>query len=112
RLELFPKPKLKPYGVIRKLVPDMSITTWWDFGSSSSHAKRGRDPWGEVQCAFCPQRGTWTVVATHQRKQPSGKFILHFDTAQCGNCGNFILAFWSSVPGSDWYAVRTVPYPI
>ena len=84
------------------------MNTWWELGDSSG--SRGSDPWGYVQCGFCSYTG-WKVVSHFERSD--GIKHLNFDTAQCANCGNYVLAFWgrSRLVGNR-YAVKQVPWPI
>ena len=50
-----------------------------------------------IPCAFCGAVGNFGAVQHLERKKPgNGRKVLNYDTLQCGNCGNYMFAFWSA----------------
>lgn len=71
------------------------MTYWWEFGEHTGH--EGNDlRLFRVACAFCHVEGNFERVHHEEKKHPSARKILNFDTFKCGNCGNFIMIFWSA----------------
>src|ERR1700730_5340930 len=87
--------------------------TWWEFGEHSGFAGGDLDV-SRITCAFCNQDGNFER-AHHLEKQNKGSGKqLNFDTLRCGNCGNFIMVFWSAAqyggPGGI-HDFKTLPWP-
>jgi len=71
------------------------MTSWWEFGEWTGH--EGNDlRLFRVACAFCNAKGNFERVHHEEKKHHSTRKILNFDTFKCGNCGNFIMIFWSA----------------
>jgi Domain of unknown function (DUF4145) len=71
------------------------MTNWWEFGEHSGY--EGNDlRLFRVACAFCNTKGNFERVHREQKKHGASRKILNFDTFKCGNCGNFIMIFWSA----------------
>jgi hypothetical protein len=88
----------------------MAASSWWEFGEWAGSV--GDNPFHELQCAFCPHLGGWIVVAEHASKDPRRDKVLHFDTAKCTNCGNYVLVFLTNPrmgAHEPIYAARQVP---
>lgn len=69
---------------------------WWDLGEwsgSPGHVLATHD----IICAFCGKEGNFEIIDHLERKKAgSGRKVLNYDTLKCGNCGNFMFAFWSA----------------
>lgn len=69
---------------------------WWDLGEWTGHPGHVLGT-NNISCAFCGAVGNFRVVAHLERKKPgSARKMLNYDTLQCGNCGNYMFAFWSA----------------
>jgi Domain of unknown function (DUF4145) len=69
--------------------------SWWDFGEHTGYS--GDDlALHQITCAFCNAEGNFERVHHQEKKHPTSRKILNFDTFKCGNCGNFIMVFWSA----------------
>ncbi len=84
---------------------------WWDLGEwsgSFGHVLATH----EIPCAFCGTVGNFATVQHLERKKPgSSRKVLNYDTLQCGNCGNFMFAFWSAARGSgSIHGFRVLPW--
>jgi hypothetical protein len=82
---------------LRNNLADMwSKMDWWDLGEwsgTSGHAVATH----QITCAFCGAEGNFDIVNHLERKKAgSSRKVLNYDTLQCGNCGNFMFAFWSA----------------
>jgi hypothetical protein len=88
------------------------MTSWWEFGEWTGY--EGNDlHLFQVVCAFCNEKGNFERVHREQKKHPATRKILNFDTFKCGNCGNFIMIFWSASTSGGSRGVhdfKTVPY--
>lgn len=73
---------------------------WWDLGEWSGfpgHVLATH----QIPCAFCGAVGNFGTVQHLERQKPgSSRKVLNYDTLQCGNCGNFMFAFWSAAEHS------------
>ena len=64
-----------------------------------------------LKCAFCGEEGNFSLAHRETKKHASDKDkVLYFDTLKCGNCANFLMAFWSA--GSTLYDYRVLPWHI
>jgi uncharacterized protein DUF4145 len=71
------------------------MTSWWEFGEHTGY--NGSDlSLFRVACAFCNTKGNFENAHREQKKHATTRKILNFDTLKCGNCGNFIMIFWSA----------------
>jgi hypothetical protein len=69
---------------------------WWDLGEWSGYPGHVLAT-HNIACAFCGAEGNFGTVNHLERKKPgSGRKVLNYDTLQCGNCGNYMFAFWSA----------------
>jgi len=69
---------------------------WWDLGEWSGHSGHVLET-HNIPCAFCGAVGNFGTVQHLERKKPgNGRKQLNYDTLQCGNCGNYMFAFWSA----------------
>jgi Domain of unknown function (DUF4145) len=51
----------------------------------------------QIPCAFCAAVGNFETVQHLERTKPGSSCkVLNYDTLKCGNCGNFMFAFWSA----------------
>jgi hypothetical protein len=75
----------------------------------------GNDPYYRLECAFCGQRGKFSIATHVQKVQPNGDKKLNYDIAICANYSNAHLFFWSVAPhsgGMPIHGVRQVPWPL
>jgi hypothetical protein len=69
---------------------------WWDLGEWTGYPGDELET-HNISCAFCGAKGNFGIVEHLTRKKPgSARKILNYDTLQCGNCGNYMFAFWSA----------------
>lgn len=69
---------------------------WWDFGEWYGYYG-ATIATHQIPCAFCGEEGNFEIIQHLERKKPgNNRKILNYDTLKCGNCGNFIFAFWSA----------------
>ncbi len=86
------------------------MSSWWDLGEGSG--LRGGDlALNQITCPFCEVDGNFSRVS-HFVKQHSGSGkSLIFDTFQCGNCGNYVMIFWSPSRLGQMHDYKMVPWP-
>jgi hypothetical protein len=88
------------------------MTSWWEFGEWTGY--QGNDlRLFRVVCAFCNEQGNFERVHHEQKKHPASRKILNFDTFKCGNCGNFLMIFWSATAfggSTGMHDFMTVPH--
>jgi hypothetical protein len=86
---------------------------WWDLGewSGSSGVKLAIY---QIECAFCGEKGNFETVAHLERQKPGNQYKkLNYDTLKCGNCGNYMFAFWSAGQhggGQGIHSYRVLPW--
>jgi hypothetical protein len=69
---------------------------WWDLGEWTGRPGHVL-AMHEIPCAFCSSVGNFGVVNHLERaKANDARKVLNYDTLQCGNCGNYMFAFWSA----------------
>ena len=69
--------------------------SWWDFGETVGY-DGAELALHRIECAFCGAKGNFERVHHEAKKNPASAKTLNFDTFKCGNCGNFIMIFWSA----------------
>jgi hypothetical protein len=87
---------------------------WWDFGEWSGSAGQALAI-HQIACAFCGTEGNFEIVDHLDRKKAGrSNKVLNYDTLQCGNCGNYMFAFWSAaqhdIGGRGMHAYRLLPW--
>ena len=88
------------------------MTSWWEFGEHIGYEGNDLDLL-RVVCAFCNAKGNFERVHREQKKHPTSRKILNFDTCKCANCGNFIMIFWSAAKFGGSHGIhdfRTLPW--
>jgi len=86
------------------------VDSWWELGEHSGYSG-GVLETHRLTCAFCGEEGNFSLSHRETKKHASDKDkVLYFDTLRCGNCANFLMAFWSA--GSALYGYHTVPWRI
>lgn len=81
--------------------------SWWDLGEWSGY--RGNIV-HQITCAFCEEKGNFEVVNHVEKKKSGSNKVLNYDTLRCGNCSNFVMAFWSE-GSSGLFGYEAVPWP-
>ena len=87
--------------------------SWWEFGEHSGY-DGAELALHRIKCAFCGVEGNFECVHHEPKKNPATSKILNFDTFKCGNCGNFIMIFWSASGfgfSQQMHDFRTLPWP-
>ena len=84
--------------------------SWWDLGEHSGY--QGNElALHRITCAFCGEEGNFETVAHLERKKPGDRSkALNYDTLKCGNCGNFMFAFWSGGSYSAFHDYHVLPW--
>jgi hypothetical protein len=88
------------------------MQSWWEFGEGTGYD--GADPYYRLECAFCGQRGKFTIVSHVQKVEPNGTKKLNYDLATCLNCSNPSAVFWtvSEIGGRPLHSAKQVPWPL
>lgn len=75
----------------------IKMSSWWDLGEWSGHPGYDLATY-QIACAFCNEKGNFETVEHLERKKPGAILpkVLNYDTLQCGQCGNYMFAFWSA----------------
>jgi len=89
--------------------------SWWELGEYSG--RFGNDlAINEIECAFCFERGKFSVEHHAVKRQPNGPKTLNFDTLKCGSCGGYVLVLWSATSHmiglEGIHAYKVLPWPI
>jgi hypothetical protein len=87
---------------------------WWDLGEWSGNPGQVLRT-HSITCAFCGVDGNFEVLHHLERKKPgSERKKLNYDTLKCGNCGNYMFAFWSAAEfghgSGDMHACHVLPW--
>ncbi len=70
--------------------------SWWDLGEWSGYHGDKLATY-QIACAFCGEKGNFETIEHLERQKPSNEYKkLNYDTLRCGQCGNFMFAFWSA----------------
>lgn len=85
------------------------MDSWWELGEGSGYDGADLGLF-RVMCAFCTVRGNFEVVHREKKTKPGGDKALNYDTLRCGNCGNYMMAFWSA--GQRLHDYRVVPWSL
>lgn len=65
---------------------DYAMNSWWEMGEWSGRS--GNDlAIHEIECAFCFERGNFTVEHHAAKRKANESKMLNFDSLRCGNCG-------------------------
>jgi hypothetical protein len=86
--------------------------SWWDFGEDAGYDGAELALY-RIECAFCGAKGNFQCTHREAKKNPASDKTLNFDTFKCGNCGNFIMVFWSAaerVLSRPMHYFTTVPW--
>jgi hypothetical protein len=88
------------------------VKSWWDLGEGTGYF--GSEPWlHEITCAFCMERGKFSLEHRATKKKPNSRKALNFDTLKCANCAGYVMILWSaSEHGGDHHDYRVLPWPI
>ena len=65
----------------------------------------------QITCAFCEERGNFSVEHQASKAKPNGRKVLYFSTLKCGNCSGYVLAMWSPSTTGEVHDYRLLPYP-
>jgi hypothetical protein len=88
--------------------------SWWDLGEHSGLAGK-QLAIHEIECAFCYERGGFTIEHHAVKRKPNAGKVLNFDTLRCGNCGGYVLALWSAtsmpIDLQGIHDYRVLPWP-
>ena len=90
----------------------MDRVSWWDLGEWSGYHGNELATY-QIACAFCGEEGNFEKVAHLAREKPGGGKTLNYDTLRCGNCGNYMFAFWSAsstVSSGGMHSYRLLPW--
>jgi hypothetical protein len=87
---------------------------WWDLGEWSGTSGNKLALY-QITCAFCGVKGNLEITAHLERQKPGGgRKVLNYDTLKCGNCGNYMFAFWSAaamnIGGTGIHSYRLLPW--
>lgn len=70
--------------------------SWWDLGEWSGYHGNTLAT-HQITCAFCGEKGNFETAAHLERQKQGDKYKkLNYDTLKCGDCGNYMFAFWSA----------------
>jgi hypothetical protein len=88
-------------------------SSWWDIGDWGGRI--GNDlALYQIACPFCFQQGNFTLTHREFKEHPRTKKILYYDIYNCGNCGNYLMVFWSAATSGGHTGIhdyRMVPWP-
>jgi hypothetical protein len=87
---------------------------WWDLGEHSGNTGMELATY-RIPCAFCGVKGNFETVTHLERVKPGNDSKkLNYDTLKCGNCGNYMFAFWSATARhfsqGGLHSYRVVPW--
>ena len=71
------------------------MASWWDLGEHSGFSGN-QLAIDRIICAFCNERGGFTVEHHAEKRKPNAGKRLNFDTLKCGSCGGYVLVLWSA----------------
>jgi hypothetical protein len=69
--------------------------SWWQLGEGYGQLGNQLALY-QIQCAFCDEKGNWSLEHREEKKQPNTDKVLFFDTYKCGSCAGFVMVLWSS----------------
>lgn len=90
------------------------MSSWWTLGEHSGHFGKDLSTY-QIACAFCEEKGNYSVEHHAEKKKPNGRKVLNFDTLKCGNCGGYVMVMWSASeygPQQGLHDYYRLPWPI
>lgn len=90
------------------------LRSWWDLGEHIG-SSGGELATYEIECAFCGEKGNYSIEHHAEKKKPNSRKVLNFDTLKCGNCGGYVLVLWSaceSYGSRGIHSYKVIPYPL
>jgi len=90
------------------------MDSWWELGEGIGLQGDKLQLW-RITCAFCGEKGNFTLAFHGEKKNPSSEKRLNFDVYKCGNCAGYVHVLWAASGhgfGSSLYGFRTLPWPL
>jgi hypothetical protein len=89
------------------------MMSWWEFGEHAGYHGSELDLQG-VTCPFCNESGNFEIAHHAERRHATSDKLLNYDLAECKNCGNLVMIFWtaaSNAPGGGIHDFKLLPWP-
>ena len=71
---------------------------------------------GRITCAFCREKGNFSLAYHGEKKKPNSGKRLNFDVYKCENCAGFVHVFWSAaefgIGMRGLYDFKVLPWPL
>jgi len=93
------------------------MDSWWELGEGMGFPGSELDVW-RLTCAFCGEKGHFSMVFHAEKKKPNSTKCLNFDVYKCTNCAGFVHVLWSAGeflqgPGMrGLYSYQVLPWPL
>jgi Domain of unknown function (DUF4145) len=92
------------------------MKSWWELGESMGHQGSEMEVW-RLTCAFCNEKGKFSLAYHVEKKNPNSDKCLNFDLYQCHNCMGYVHVLWSagehgSLFGHGLYDFQVLPWPL
>jgi len=90
------------------------MDSWWGLGEGSGYDGDTVQLW-RITCAFCGEKGNFTLAFHEEKKNPASNKRLNFDVYKCVNCAGFVHVFWSACErgfGRGLFDFKVLPWPL
>jgi hypothetical protein len=88
--------------------------SWWELGEGVGLRGGNVELW-RIVCAFCGEKGNFTLAFHGEKKKPTSEKKLNFDVYKCSNCAGFVHVLWSASEhgfGRGLYGMKVLPWPL
>ena len=86
------------------------MKSWWDLGEWSGYPGTKLEVHA-LTCAFCFERGNFTVEHQASKAKANDRKVLYFTTLKCGNCAGYVMVLWSPSSTGEVHDYRLLPFP-
>jgi Domain of unknown function (DUF4145) len=90
------------------------MNSWWELGEGIGFEGGELALW-RIACAFCNEKGNFTLVFHEEKKNPNSQRCLNFDVYKCVNCAGFVHVLWSGTSrgfGRGMHNFRILPWAL
>ena len=85
------------------------MDNWWSLGEGMGYRGEQLEV-RRITCPFCLESGNFSRAFHAQKRNPSSRKALNFETLECANCKGYVMVLWAA--GMGLYDFRVLPWPM